>query len=116
MGEYHGGETTIIPVNSNSEIIDRLYTDKYVALSNALAQARQKTSLLESKIELLAFFRMNGDMKTRVKTDAKGKKYNLHYVEINSPEVRHLIGRKGGSLYGQIEVATFELKQKIYIY
>lgn len=96
--------------------IDMLYDNKYVALSNALIQAREKTSLLESKIELLAIYRLINEMNTREREDSEGKIYSVHSVTINSSEIRQLICRKGGSLYGQIEAAAYELKQKMYYY
>lgn len=103
-------------ITAQDNEIDELFANQQVALSNALIQAREKTSLLESKIELLAIYRMGDEMKTLEKTDAKGKKFYVNYVEISSGEIRKLIGRKGGSLYAQIEAAALELKKKIYIY
>lgn len=100
----------------NENAIMDIYSNKKVALSNALIQAREKTSLLESKIELLAIYRMKNEMKTVVKKDGSGNNYSVHSVSIDSSEIRQLIGRKGGSLYGQIEAAALELKQKLYIY
>lgn len=96
--------------------IDRLYGNKTIALSNALAQARTKTNLLESKIEFLAIYRMGDDMKEREKVDLHGRPYSVHYVDITASEIRQLIGSKSGRLYSQIENAAFELKQKLYIY
>lgn len=96
--------------------ITALYENKYVALSNALIQAREKTSLLESKIELLAIYKMSDEMKSVEKTDTEGNIYNVHAVTINANEIRQLVGKGGGSLYGRIESAALELKQKLYIY
>lgn len=93
-----------------------IYDNKQVALSNALIQAREKTSLLESKIELLAIYRMSDDMYSVEKNDGEGNVYNVHAVSISSAEIRQLIGRKGGSLYTQIEAAALELKRKLFIY
>lgn len=106
---------------STTDILDQnninmLYENKYVALSNALIQAREKTSLLESKIELLAIYRLIDEMNTREREDSEGNIYSVHSVTINSSEIRQLICRKGGSLYGQIEAAAYELKQKMYYY
>ncbi len=97
-------------------VIDRLYGNKTIALSNALAQARTKTSLLESKIEFLAIYRMGSDMKERTRTDAHGKPYSVHYVDITASELRQLTKSKSGRFYEQIEDAAIELKQKLYIY
>ena len=96
--------------------IDDIFGNKEVALSNALIQAREKTSLLESKIELLAIYRMGENILTRKKTDNRGHSYEVHYVEIMSKEIRKLMGIKGGSIYNNIEAAAYELKTKIYIY
>ena len=96
--------------------IGSLYDNKYIALSNALAQAGAKTSLLESKIEFLAIYRMNSEMKEREKKDHKGRPYSVHYVDISASEIRQLIESKSGRLYEQIEAAAIELKQKLYIY
>lgn len=94
----------------------QIYDNQQVSLSNALIQAREKTSLLESKIELLAIYRMKDEMTTVSKKDAKGRTYSVHQVKINSSEIRQLSGRTGGSLYTDIEAAAYELKQKLYIY
>ncbi len=101
---------------TESTAIDRLYGNKTIALSNALAQARTKTNLLESKIEFLAIYRMGDDMREREKVDAHGNPYSVHYVDITASEIRQLIGSKSGRLYSQIEDAALELKQKLYIY
>lgn len=99
-------EKSLFPARQNPE----------VALSNALIQAREKTSLLESKIELLAIARMNETLKTKEKTDARGKKYDVHYVTLKTSEIKFLTGRKGGGLYQQIFSAVTELKKKLYYY
>ena len=99
-------EKSLFPARQNPE----------VALSNALIQAREKTSLLESKIELLAIARMNETLKTREKKDARGKKYDVHYVTLKTAEIKYLTGRKGGGLYQQIFSAVTELKKKLYYY
>lgn len=96
--------------------IDELYRNKSVAISTALAQAREKTSLLESKIELLAIYKMNEQMYTVDKVDAAGNPYQVHAVTINTPEIRRLTGRSGASLYRDLFNASLELKRKIYIY
>ena len=78
-GVLVGTEIVEVP----SVTIDKLYEDKYVALSNALLQAREKASLLESKIELLAIYRMNDGLQTTTKMDAKNRPYDVHFVEIS---------------------------------
>ena len=97
-------------------VVDKLYSNKTVALSNALAQSRQKTNLLESKLEFLAIYRLGEEMQERKRTDAKGNLYTVHYVDISAAEIRQLIGSRSGRLYEQIETAALELKQKLYIY
>lgn len=96
--------------------IDELYRNKSVAIATALAQAREKTSLLESKVELLAIYKMNDQMYTVDKVDASGKPYQVHAVTITTPEIRRLTGRSGSSLYRDLFSASLELKRKIYIY
>lgn len=111
--------TGIIPVTAASDReIDEVYGNKQVALANALIQAREKTSLLESKIELLAIYKVGNEKNSRIKKDISGKEYSVHYVEIPSREIRLLMGAKknSGSLYGHIEAAAMELKKKLYIY
>lgn len=97
-------------------IVDELYSNKEVALANALVQAREQTNLLESKIEFLAIHHLSDDMRTRQKKDAKGKPYDVHYVTLKASEIKNLMGRKGGSIYDQIAAAALMLKQKLYIY
>ena len=113
------GETSdnsALDYSKNEIAIQDQFRDKYVALSNSLIQAREKNSLLEGKLELLSIFKMNSEMNTTVKKDAKGDAYSVHYVEINAKELRSMMNRKGGSLYNQIEAAALDLARKIYIY
>ena len=109
-------ENTRAVKNTEKNEIDDIFYNKQVALSNSLIQAREKTSLLESKIELLAIYRMGEEIKTKKKQDGHGNSYDVHYVEILSKEIRQLMGVKGGSIYNNIEAAAYELKTKIYIY
>lgn len=96
--------------------IDEIYSNKHVAISNALVQAREKTSLLESKIELLAIYKISQEYNTRQKKDAQGNYYDVHYVRMTKAEIAKLTNRLGGSIYTQIENAAYELKGKLYIY
>ncbi|MCR5420428.1 MAG: replication initiation protein [Lachnospiraceae bacterium] len=93
-----------------------VYKEKQVALSNALIQAKEKTSLLESKIELLAIYKLKDDCKTIEKKDAKGNRYDVHAVTLNTGEIKRLADRKGGGVYTQIAEAAIELKRKLFIY
>lgn len=108
-------DNNLIKKDSDEKKLMELYSNKTVALSNALVQAREKASLLESKIELLSMYKMNKEMKTREKKDSKGNSYDVHYVEVMSSEIKPMVGRSH-SLYSQIEAASIELKQKLYIY
>lgn len=98
-----------------NQISDK-FEDKYVSLSNALIQAREKTSLLESKIELFAIYKMNDEVMTLDKKDATGREYSVHAVTIQSKEIKELMGRASSSIYTQIEAASNELLNKKYIY
>lgn len=109
--------TELANVKEKSKEIDELYGDKKVRLANALVQAREKTSLLESKIEMLAMFKVGTDLGIRTKTDVSGKNYDVHYVTIPAREIKHLMGvYNSGSLYANIEAAAMEIKRKLYIY
>lgn len=100
---------------SDENKLKELYSNKTVSLANALVQAREKASLLESKIELLAMYKMNKEIKSREKKDSQGNSYNVHFVEVLSSEIKPMVG-KSHALYSQIEAAAIELKQKLYIY
>lgn len=91
------------------------YKGQYIELSNQIIQAKEKTSLLESKIEVLAVRRMNTGLKTREKIDADGRKYSVDYVELRATEIRALTDRSGGSLYDDIFSASISLKNKFHI-
>ncbi len=110
--------TTELAVSDYRRKIDEVYGNKQAALANALIQAREKTSLLESKIELLAIYKIGSEKNVRSKQDASGKEYSVHYVVIPSREISTLTGAKknNGSLYSHIEAAAMELKKKLYIY
>ena len=67
-----------------------VYEQESVDIANALAQARQKTSLLESKIELLAIYKVRQDFFTIEKSDAEGNPYKVHAVSISNSELKRL--------------------------
>ncbi len=98
--------------------IDEIYGNKQVALANSLIQAREKTSLFESKIELLAIYKVGDEKSIHKKMDADGNEYTVHYVDISAKEIRTLLGPKAnnGSMYTYIEAAALELKKKLFIY
>lgn len=115
-----GKEVYLMGDNMDEQIVDetalQIYKDKQVSLSNALIQAKEKTSLLESKIELLAIYRMKDEMNVVVKKDANGKSYDVHKVSISARELKELSGRTGNSLYRDMETIAIALKSKLYIY
>ena len=88
----------------NAADIDELYANKQVALANSLIQARERTSLFESKIELLAIYKVGEEKNVRKKTDVAGKTYTVHYVDISAKEIRDLMGERAnkGSMYSYI--------------
>ncbi len=98
--------------------IDEIYSNKQVALANSLIQAREKTSLFESKIELLAIYKVGDEKNVHKKVDADGMEYTVHYVDISAKEIKQLLGSKAnnGSMYTYIEAAALELKKKLFIY
>lgn len=110
-------ETALDTVHRMTEI-DELYANKQVALANSLIQAREKTSLFESKIEFLAIYKVGDQMNVHKKTDTAGKEYSVHFVEISSKEIKGLLGEKAnkGSMYSYIEAAALELKRKLFVY
>ncbi len=94
------------------ESITELYNEKTVALSNALAQARKKTDVLESKLEILAIYKMQEGLNSRIKKDASGNAYTVHYVQIYTKEVKLLSDRKGGSIYERMAEVAISLSNK----
>ncbi len=109
-------KTNLKVIDSFDQRIEETYSNKSIALSNALAQAKEKTSLLESKIEFLAIYKMEGEKFIVDKVDSKGKPYQVNAVSMSTREIRDLMNRKGGSIYEELERAAIELKQKLYIY
>lgn len=93
-----------------------VYEQESVDIANALAQARQKTSLLESKIELLAIYKVRQDFFTIEKSDAEGNPYKVHAVSISNSELKRLLNTNSGSMYSQLEYAATELMNKKIIY
>lgn len=110
--------TDLMLSSRNATDIDEIYSNKQVALANSLIQAREKTSLFESKIELLAIYKVGDEKNVHKKVDADGMEYSVHYVDISSKELKNLLGSKAnnGSMYTYIEAAAIELKKKLFIY
>ncbi len=105
--------------NNNSIVLyDKMavYENESVDIANALAQARQKTSLLESKIELLAIYKIRQDYSTVDKVDTEGNPYKVHAVSIANAEIKRLLNTNSGSMYAQLEFAANELTSKKIIY
>ncbi len=109
-------KTDLKVIDPFDQRIEETYSNKSIALSNALAQAKEKTSLLESKIEFLAIYKMEGEKFVVDKVDSKGNPYQVNAVSMSTREIRELMNRKGGSIYEELEKAAIELKQKLYIY
>jgi len=102
-------------IATRDEIRD-LYHDEKVALANSFIQARKRTSLMESKIELLAIYRMNESMKSRKKPDAEGELRTYHYVELCVNDIKAIAERKGGSLYNQMAAVAVSLSNRKFIF
>lgn len=107
-----------LSVISTSREIDELFANKKVSINNAFIQAREKTSLLESKIELYSQYKLSDPnlVQERTKLDINNVPYTVHHVTINASELRTLTGRSGGSLYDQMFAASLFLGKKAYIY
>lgn len=102
------------------QVLDSRYKDQYVTLSNPMIRSRETTTLLESKIEVLAMHYMSKDMREKQKKDANGKDYSVHYVVVPANEIASLMIRErntkaGGSAYKTIQNAAISMKQKIFI-
>lgn len=91
------------------------YKGQYIEMANSIIQAKEKTSLLESKIEVLAVRRMATNLRTRDKVDSEGNRYSVDYVELRASEIRALTDRSGGSLYDDIFNVSMSLKKKFHI-
>lgn len=99
-----------------NEIAVQEYTNQYVNISNTLIRARERTSVLESKIEVLAIHHMDKCVKLRNKIDTQGNNYAIKYVELSAAEIKKLMGKDYGEIYTDIYRAAMALKEKLYIY
>ena len=97
-------------------VIPEKFKDQFINLNNNLIGAKSKTNLLESKVEDLAIYYMDRNLKTRSKKDSNGKEYAIDYVQIPVSEIRTLSGRSGGSVYEDVLNVRLSLKSKLYIY
>lgn len=91
------------------------YGGQQVAISNSWLRAKEKTNLLESKIEVLAIHRMNSGMRQREKQDAGGHPYTVDYVILTAKEIKGLMDRTDGDIYADIRQAALAMKQKVLI-
>ncbi len=103
-------------MNKKNEIVVQEYTNQYVNISNTLIRARERTSVLESKIEVLAIHHMDKHVKLHDKKDTQGNSYVIKYVELNAAEIKKLMGKDYGEIYTDIYRAAMALKEKLYIY
>lgn len=91
------------------------YDHEYITIDNNIVRAREKTNLLESKIEFLAIHHLTKKPMTKEKIDSKGKPYNVEYVVLSAKEIQELMQRNDGDSYTDIRHAAFALKQKMII-
>lgn len=92
------------------------YKGQYIKMSNALIQAKEKTNLLEGKIELLAIRHMDIDLKKMTKYDADGEPYSVDYVDLKKSEIEALASREGsGSFSEALYKVARSLKEKVHI-
>lgn len=99
-----------------NEIEIREYKNQYVNISNTLMRARERTSMLESKIEVLAIHHMAQNVMLKEKKDIQGNLYVIKYVELSAIEIKKLMGKDYGEIYSDIYRAAMALKEKLYIY
>ncbi len=95
--------------------IIKKYDGQYITMSNELIQSKQKTNLLESKLEVLAIKKFITRPLSMEKTDSEGNPYIVKYVQIHVKEITPLISRTGGSIYTDIFNICLALKQKVNI-
>ena len=98
-----------------AELIETRYKNSVISISNSLIRSRDYTNLLESKIEVLAIYHMDRNMKRREKVDADGNPYSVNYVELTAKEIKGLMGRTDGKSYTDIERVSIRMAEKLYI-
>jgi len=100
---------------SSNLILDK-FADQKAIVSNLWAQSKEKTSLLEGKIELLATYYLQKSPVQVTKKDSLGNDYVVKSVLLSGKEIKALAGRdKSNSFYEELERVAIALKQKINI-
>lgn len=97
------------------ELMSREYKNEFITIDNSIVRAREKTNLLESKIEILAIHHLDKSSKIKEKMDNHGNKYMVNYVVLSAKEIQQLMGRTDGDTYIDIRHAAFALKEKYLI-
>lgn len=97
------------------ELMSREYKNEFITIDNSIVRAREKTNLLESKIEILAIHHLDKNSKIKEKMDNHGNKYMVNYVVLSAKEIQQLMGRNDGDTYIDIRHAAFALKEKYLI-
>ena len=100
---------------NESESFEEKYSGKKVAIANAFLQARERTSLVESKLELLSIYKLSHEYQIIDKVDGYGNKYNVRAVVINKKEIEEILGTKSHKIYSTMAEAAIELKRKLII-
>ena len=101
--------------NDVTDLVEKDYKNQSVSISNSVIRSREFTNLLESKIEVLAIYYMDSDLKQKEKKDPEGNIYKVNYVELSAADIKKLMGRKDGATYGEIHQAAYNLEEKLYI-
>lgn len=97
------------------ELMSREYKNEFITIDNSIVRAREKTNLLESKIEILAIHHLDKNSRVREKQDNYGNTYQVNYVVLSAKEIQRLMGRDDGDTYIDIRHAAFALKEKYLI-
>lgn len=97
------------------ELMSKEYKNEFITIDNSIVRAREKTNLLESKIEILAIHHLDKNSKIKEKKDNYGNTYQVNYVVLSAKEIQQLMGRDDGDTYNDIRHAAFALKEKYLI-
>lgn len=102
----------------NKNTSERLapYKNQILSMSNMMIRSRSKTTLLESKIELLALHHLINTPKYIEKTDEKGVVYTVRASMINISEIKKLLGRNDHVIYSEVMNCAYILKSKVCIF
>lgn len=101
--------------NEITSLVEKDYKNQTISLSNSFIRSREYTNLLESKIEVLAIYYMDSNLKQREKIDTEGNRYKVNYVDLSASDIRALMGRNDGKSYSDIRKAAIRLEEKLYI-